>query len=408
LTFATVNTSTDTLQDWLAQGHQHESGGQAPVLLPLFDALQDGNLLTARVTYFQNNNNATAIAINMSHLLGDTASCIQFADAWGKAYSGKSFGRPCLNRASAATSGIVTSETVELMGLDGTHSVPWWSAWLPAKVDEPLEPVLIEHEYVSLSFPADVLRAMKEHGTKSCQEGDTYISTNDMIMAVAWLLKRKLSKQADYSLSVVLNVRGRAQVSSFDDCTITPSGLFGNGITHVVAELEPTTIDELSIDATSNAARSIRRALLEGLAILPDRLAYSRQGKPQSASCFKSFSTTSWAQLSPRQVDFASALVGFHGQPAHPLPAGNTFSSVVHSNLEGNGCTYELFMPSNQVEEARLLHELLCESFLKWREAQADVKKEPLLNQQAHGLINRAYAQRMELPQSVERYGIPT
>ena len=71
------------------------------------------------------------------------------------------------------------------------------------------------------------------------QKPGRYTSTNDMVMAAAWLLKRILSKQLDWNLSVVVNLRGRCGVTAFRDepskrSDAVATGLFGNGIANVI------------------------------------------------------------------------------------------------------------------------------------------------------------------------------
>ena len=402
LTFADMDI---TLDEWLSvhRGHLHQAGhGRHPTLLPLFDPLfetntasgsgsQDGNesfenLMTARVTYFADNS-GTALTINSNHLLGDTASCLQLVECWGKAYSQETFGVPCLDRSAVSCIGMMTPDVVDLLGINvgqkkNKHSYSWFSGWFDELAEKERDTSstgessllpLTHHEYVPLAFPSKVLIAMKAHGMKTCKttsSNNKYVSTNDMVMAVAWLLKRSLSKDHDSNLSVVVNLRGRCGVSVFDEES-AKSGLFGNGITNVIAELAPSTHDgEIAISNVSTAAQAIRQAILRGLEDIPHRLAQSRRGRPvpTARSSVGIFSTTSWSQLSPRDISFSptSPLVSFHGQPSHPLPTGRTFTSVIHSDLKHRGLTVELFLPTDEVHEANRLHAQICELFLEW------------------------------------------
>ena len=421
LTFAEMDM---TMNEWLSgpaqRGHHHQSGnGKHPTLLPLFHPLfcdsnssgivdsdsnsnsdSQDNLMTAQVTHFSERS-GTVIGVNANHLLGDTASCVRFVECWGRAHSQTSFGVPCLDRAGLSCSGMMKPDIIDLLGIDNSSEEvmqndepSWWSSLFGAscefeekEVDEP-----INHEYVALPFPSAVLDAMKDHGMESCESvnknerihdiNNAYVSTNDMIMAVAWLLKRSLSNDHGSHLSIVMNLRGRCGIDDFDDTkdylhtnekATLKSGLFGNGITNVIASVAPSILGkDIEMNHVSDASRAIRRALVSGLEEIPERLAQSRIGNPipsassvNSSSCF---STTSWRQLSPQDICFSptASLVNFHGQPAHPLPKGRTFTSVVHSDLSQGGSTVELFIPSDQAKAARKLHANLCELFLEW------------------------------------------
>jgi hypothetical protein len=397
-----------SMEDWLSEprNHFHQSGNGHPTLLPLFDSLfssdDDDSLMKAQVTYF-GGSGGTAVAVNCNHLLGDTASCVRLVECWGRAHMDmKPRASPSLDRSAASTMGMMTPEMVDLMGLqqemkpglEKEQQFSFLSNWFSAS-DESVDysfageaPVNgadgatrtapeddnrgIDHQYVSLSFPAPVLHAMKSHGLSTCEDA-TFVSTNDMVTATSWLLKRVLSKQLDWNLSVVVNLRGRCGVSGFED----DDGLFGNGITNVIAELDPSTNtdnNQIHIDQVSRAARSLRQSLRVGLEGVPDRLAHSKLGRPMAAekSSVNTFSATSWGQLSARAIQFSpeSRIAGFHGQPAHPLPLGRTFSSVILANLHDNGCTFELFLPSDQAQEAQRLHEQLCDMFIDWHNEQ--------------------------------------
>jgi hypothetical protein len=59
-------------------------------------------------------------------------------------------------------------------------------------------------------------------------------------------------------------------------------------------------------------------------------------------------------------------LIGFHGQPANPVPKGRTFTLVVHADVLQGGSIVEIFIPSDQTNVAKELHSNLCELFLQW------------------------------------------
>ncbi len=414
------------MKEWLSvnRGHLHQSGnGHHPSLLPIFDPLfysdlagakaqnncntlaSLNNLLTARVTHFAANS-GTAISLNANHLLGDTASCVRLAECWGKAHQQRHFATPCLNRAALSCTGMMNPKMVDLLdselrGVD-TEKDQNASSWhrfffgVPDK-EKCEEKPNIDHEYISLAFPAKVLNAMKAHGMKRCRDFEdrnddrispSYVSKNDMIMALCWIIKRILSKDCDSHLSVVMNLRGRCGVRNFKDnndeegCDkdVTKTGLFGNGIVNVFAECESSSFDDYGIDIAhvSNASLAIRKSLIKGVEEIPRRLTESKLGRPSSSSTkplgsnTSSFlSITSWRQLSPQNVSFStsSILVSFHGQPAHPLPAGKTYTSIVHSDLSQGGASVDMFLPSDQAQIAAKLHKDVCTLFLKWHES---------------------------------------
>lgn len=388
LSFCEIDCS---LEEWQSnennQGHKHQSGrGDHPELLPIFDPLLDAktlldqaSLLSVRVTYFSCG--ATCLGVTMNHCLGDTASCIQLVQNWGREMRKKvRTSKVCWERAQATVSGMMTADTAELMGIGQTHvdtkngeiwKYPVWiSAMFPQERAANRVPVaLIDHQYVSLKFSLPVLRAMKTHGMANAQE-NSFISTNDMVTAVGWLLKRVLSQERTWNVSVVMNLRGRCGVGGFDDERLQRTGLFGNAITNVVAQMEPTphATTRLRKRDARKAAYSIRQAMQEALLDIPDQLARSRLGiRNDVTSSGETFSTTSWGQLSPWKISFGDdvRVSAFHGQPAHPLPVGRTFSSVIQNALDGT-CTYELFLPSDKADKARELHSELCLSYLKW------------------------------------------
>jgi hypothetical protein len=283
----------------------------------------------------------------------DTANCVRLAACWGRARQRLQFGAPCLDRTALSCTGMMNPRLVDLLGAelggeaDKKEKTSSHGYFFGAADEEILsidheEILSIDHEYVSLSFSAKVLDAMKAHGIKSCRSvkdenndniTPSYISKNDMIMAATWLLKRFLSKDHTSHLSVVLNLRGRCGVKNFDDDDDekdaddnTKVGLFGNGIVNVFAEFNKPSSMESSCIGLSHVCRSstaILMALIEGVKEIPRRLVQSKIGRPSSSSTKPSSSNTSssWRQLSPRDISFSpsSTLVSCHGQPAHPI-----------------------------------------------------------------------------------------
>jgi hypothetical protein len=394
-----------SLDDWLIrksnQNHSHKSASGYPTLLPLFDALfqnnhhGDGdhepgggkqqhsykyeNLIKIRVTYFKGG--GTAIGVNMNHVMGDTASCVRFVRCWGREMRQQAYPLGACNiRANASCSGMMTSDLADLMGLSKGPILPslWtnlYNEYVSSEAiitsDEKglaLSAPVLDHEYADLAFPPLVLNAMKCYGMAECGMA-TYISTNDMVTAFGWLLKRSLSGEDSYNISMVVNVRGRCGVDAFADMQNVNerSGLFGNGITNVVAAHPPTT-GFIGILDIATAAIAIRAALVAGLLEVPYRIAESKRGTPTPAmNSSSTFSTTSWGEFQVYKIRFSEEeLFGFHGHPSFPLPTGRTFSSVISPASTG-GCTYKLLLPSDKVREAREIHERLCTLFLSWQ-----------------------------------------
>ena len=129
--------------------------------------------------------------------------------------------------------------------------------------------------------------------------------------------------------------------------------------------------------------------MFQGAGEIPHRLEQSKAGtptqsttKPEIGNRSNCFSITSWRQLSPKDVSFSdkSSLVEFHGQPSHPIPTGETYTSVVHDDLFSNGAKVDLFLPSSQKEDAITLHEEICSLFLEWYETTTKEKEKTRLN----------------------------
>ena len=403
-----------SLHDWLAaspQNHSHTSGGGHPDLLDVFDGLFDAAssdasgidpLVTIRITYFACG--GTALGVNWSHALGDTASLLRVVACWGRDYQKQSYnGAVCHVRANAACAGM-SHHFADALWIDNespssSHETPVnEKEGTPSFASQCLEYLFlnetpeqvtisntstptIPHQYVHLPFPTAVLDAMKAYGMSIASQPtedpshQPYVSTNDMLTSFGWLMKRALSGQSEHGISMVVNLRGRCGVAAFGDIRSlalsrdVPSGLLGNAIINVVAHFPPTSAD-FGMACTAQAASAIRHALAEQLAQVPHRIAQSRHGRPVPAvSSFGSFATTSWSQFCLQDIQFGTErMVGFHGHPSHPLPVGSTFASVIGPAWPGQegGCTYQLLLPSPQVAEAQRIHAQLSQAFLQW------------------------------------------
>jgi hypothetical protein len=469
--------------DSFSRGHQHYSSpGGHPLLMPIFDSLfifdaknknKSAPLATVRVTQLRGG--GTVLGLTLNHALGDAASCMRFVQCWGREM--QHIAHPlsaCYNRAQATCSGMLTSDMAEiiLMGDDNASSTTretsisqlksFLPSWWPTTSDETpnsesgtqtTDPPDLgdRHEYVQLTFSPILLEAMKAHGMAECdnrQQGSTiekdeecninfrgtssnshFVSTNDMVTAFGWLMKRHLSQNLDWNISMVVNLRGRGDVQNFSavNDAAGQAGLFGNGITSITACFLPSSLhfpvrdrensskDEnvqqtpheyngkegkryTSLADVSAAASAIRTALIQGVADIPRRMALSRMGMKQHASYQgSSFSTTSWSSFPLWDISFSSKtknktlgeqkqnggdrqtswmkapLVGFHGQPAYHLPPGRTFSSVIVPTLDG-GCSYQLLVPSDKVQDAKEFHSRLCDMFRDWSHFRQEAK----------------------------------
>ena len=247
------------LEQWLDRCHSagattcRASGAAsgAPVLLPLFDALDtsgpgapavpvpcrppDGArdplpapgpsvalpaLSRIRVTFPKGG--GTVVGINISHVLGDGASAVRFAQCWGREHQGLPYRAPTTDRSRFTCNGMLTQSTAELMGLTAPPR-PWALGWramrdaralgLPVPDPKALPPLQTflrllrraqsawcgampqqtspppSHRFVRLQFPSALLRAMKAHASRA----PGFVSTNDLATAVGWLLMRELS-----------------------------------------------------------------------------------------------------------------------------------------------------------------------------------------------------------------------
>mmetsp|Transcript_31876 Transcript_31876/g.48161 ORF Transcript_31876/g.48161 Transcript_31876/m.48161 type:complete len:560 (-) Transcript_31876:1676-3355(-) len=420
-----------TLNDWLSLAKQgkkkHMHGPGSVTLMPLFDDLSSKKwndesksdiaslsyLATARVTYFKGG--GTSLGINISHLVGDTNSCIRIAQCWGREMRGLCHPIGASNsRFDATCAGMITLEQANVLDFkpsnyarkyDGEENVLDWilsfisfSQFLLGQsiATKPIENqmrtdanILSDHEYVLLHFKPELLEAMKAYGMDHVSKSDNgkeltdFVSTNDMVTAFTWLIKRHFSGKHDYSISMVVNLRGRAGVDPFSDINdeYGQDGVFGNAITNIIAKMP--AIEEYNdwregegdkiLDEVSTAAIVLREALDNGIQMIPDRLTLSKSGQAESIASERSFSTTSWNQFPIWDIRFSDdtvgGLKGFHGQPAYPLPKGDTYTSVLIPDRCG-GIVCQLLTPSRQVQEVLSHHRNVSRKFLNWFQRQ--------------------------------------
>ncbi|KAL3808792.1 hypothetical protein ACHAXA_011176 [Cyclostephanos tholiformis] len=257
------------------------------------------------------------------------------------------------------------------------------------------------HEYVILDYSPELLTAMKAYGMDDCRkrmmhpdEGAPpsatarlppstmpFVSTNDMISAMGWMIKRRTAERMEWNLSTVVNLRSRGGIDGFgnlDDPTIG-IGVFGNALTSVVAELPPSNGEDITMAEVSDAANAIRESLTRFMADIHDRRALSLlENATQTPDQGRCFSTTSWRQFSIWDISFgdddvdegkessaAGLLDDFYGRPSYPLPVGDTYSSVAVPS-RGGGCTYKLLAPSRRVQSILTLHREISAQFLEW------------------------------------------
>jgi hypothetical protein len=262
------------------------------------------------------------------------------------------------------------------------------------------------HEYVILKYSPELLRAMKTYGMENCGTmhpgGNVsrsasrapvpmpFVSTNDMITAMGWMVKRRSAERLEWNLSMVVNLRSRGGVEGFgrlDDPTIGV-GVFGNALTSVVAELPRSNAAEgITMAEVCDAASAIRESLARHMPHIEDRRILSLLGEatqtPDQGRCF---STTSWRQFSIWDISFddddfvgegqhraVGLLDGFYGRPSYPLPVGDTYSSVVVPSRCG-GCTYKLLAPSRRVQSILTLHRDISEQFLEWANCRVSLR----------------------------------
>ena len=393
-----------SLQEWLAKAplQRLTPGRAARVQSPLFDCLllkdttkRNHALASIRVTHFKGG--GTALGVNLSHVLADAASCVRFVECWGRDIQGKPYPTASNQRSHATCSGMLSPELLDILDLeDGARkqqSNEWSFAamlgsmsvdgWANDAVQKEEGPTVIQqqddtdnkdsHEYVSLVFSPHLVKAMKAHGMEHCIETETeFISTNDVLTAFGWLLKRRLSGRTKGNMSMVVNLRGRSDVDNFSliEDPNGREGVFGNAIVSIIATLPPGEEDCIKLDDLSAAAVRIRSAVTEGLVDIPDRLLHSRIGRAVSTSTanFDCFAITSWQQFPLYDISFSASgegLAAFQGHPSHPLPQGDTYNSIIVPERCGSH-TYQLLAPSNKIREAQAFHNEMQALFLEW------------------------------------------
>ena len=252
------------------------------------------------------------------------------------------------------------------------------------------------HEYVRCDFSEEVLQAMKSYGM--IHSAQSFVSTNDMITAVGWyLMKRRIAQKPDWNLAMVVNLRSRGGIHDFD-CVKSPTvglGVLGNCLTSVVAKLPPSsTNNDVTMTDICHAATSIRESLTKKMGEVNDLQTLSLSGRPaQVPNQGNCFSSTSWMQFPLWDIRFSNhddgsadsasgdgqyssgSLDGFYGRLSHPLPLGDTYSSINVPSRSG-GCTYKLLAPTRQVQSIRLLHKDISLQFLDWAREHRLLSKE--------------------------------
>lgn len=390
------------------------------------------NVATVRVTHFRGG--GTGIGINITHLLGDANSCFRICQVWGRAMRGLVHPIGASNaRAEATLTGMVTPEMAELLNLTAQGSsgadrsagnMPFYSVitsyfneFIDSKTaDSKTEVQTIDvgeyciaghsddsHEYVRLEFSSELLQAMKTYGMSHCNLQPTpsvlsssisgygsctdelcnftpFVSTNDMITAMGWMIKRHIAGKSEWNLSMVVNLRSRGGINDFG-CLEDPSigvGVFGNALTNIVAKLPPSTNRDISMPEVGDAAVAIRQSLTKKMADIQGLQTLSRSGRAFQASdqgyCF---SSTSWMQFPLWDISFrddgdgqqSGCLDGFYGRPSYPLPTGDTYSSIIVPSRCG-GCTYKLLAPTRHVQSILTLHQNISTQFLAWAREQ--------------------------------------
>lgn len=392
-----------SLQEWLAKPpiQRLTPGRAARVQSPLFDCLllkdttkRNHALASIRITHFKGG--GTALGVNLSHVLADAASCVRFMECWGREHSGLPYPTASNQRSYATCSGMLSPELLEILDLEnGAHKQQSneWSLvailaamgidrWTNDVTKEEVAAMVHQeectdgkdsHEYVNLMFSPQLVKAMKAHGMQHCIGTETeFISTNDVLTAFGWLLKRRLSGRTKGNMSMVVNLRGRSDVENFSfiEDSKGRQGVFGNAITSIIATLPPGERDVcIKLDDLSAAAVRIRSAVTEGIVNIPDRLLHSRNGRPLSTPTanFDCFAITSWQQFPLYNISFSAdeGLAAFQGHPSHPLPQGDTYNSIIVPERCGSH-TYQLLAPSNKIREAEAFHNEMEALFLEW------------------------------------------
>lgn len=312
------------LENWMRADHGVYPKTGRPHLLQLFDPLPEHPwdsrtpLARIRITYMADG--GTCIGINISHAAADAASCIRFVCCWGRQHRGLPYSIPVNNRAEVTVNGMLTAEKAEIMNLKdaGTRTgengiiaqiFGFWAGVLGLQQTTPIRKRNVTtppHGYLTLPFSLEVLHAMKSYGAHECVrvmadggdsqevgDGVTFVSTNDMITSTGWMIMRQLSGNLDWSMNIVVNIRGRGGTDNFG----AGRGLFGNGITAATASIPtaPNPSSTIDLRTVAAGARAARRALMSCYDNLPDKLAASQRGVPKLLPAIgPAFCTTSW------------------------------------------------------------------------------------------------------------------
>ncbi|KAI2491182.1 hypothetical protein MHU86_23377 [Fragilaria crotonensis] len=370
----TFSTSDQSKEYWLMQRNILRRR-QSPELLPLFSPLSafEENLATINITTLDDG--CTVIGMTVSHMVADAASCFHFLNCWGNQMQRMSnevntadvgLNHQSNQRSLVTCSGMMTHATADVMGLIVPE--PGWAdnLWSRISVASPaIEPSedtknipeeISDHDYIHLHFPDPVLIAMKAHGMSHSGNvyknygGDVdFVSINDMLTAYGWLMKRELSRQIESNVSMVVNLRGRFGIDAMED-----NGLIGNGITHLTVVMPGQVTNEADPEL---------------------RISIDVLGKPPKTSVSgTSFSTTAWGSFPIWDIEFVKGVkpTGFHGLPAHPMPVGEMFASIIVPSGSDGGFTYQLLAPKCTESQARAIHERLCALFLAWQASHVD------------------------------------
>lgn len=253
---ALVAARTDLTADQLNQ-LQHSYAGQCQRLSPLYEAMPpspwNSSLLTLKATH--TSDAKTVIAVAMSHLVGDVQSLATFLQAWGRL----GLGGPV----------IPTSNDRALGDTVGMASVP--NTYDPAHLLGPgTMPARPQFCVVSWEIAAGTLAAIKHQAAEFAAAGGLdataggypgagccWVSTNDVVSAISWVLQRRLHPGTDakeFSFDCAFSLRGAGDVKPAGN-----GGVFGNCL--VAAKTQPLTNRGAACADVYEAAFGIRRSI---------------------------------------------------------------------------------------------------------------------------------------------------
>ena len=268
---ALVTARTDLTADQLNQ-LQHSYAGPCQGLSPLYEAMPPSpwksSLLTLKATH--TSDFKTVVAVAMSHVAGDVQSLAMFIQAWGELGLGGSV--------TAASNDRAHGDTV------GMASVP--NAYDPARLLVPgTVPERPQFRVVSWKIAAGTLAAIKRQaaafvaaaGLAAAAAGSpgagSWVSTNDVVSAIAWILQRRLHTGTDaneFSFECAFTLRGAGDVKTLGD-----GGVFGNCVT--AAKTEPLTNCGAACADVYEAAFGIRRSISQLREGIVDHLIKARR-----------------------------------------------------------------------------------------------------------------------------------